>query len=240
MEDNAYNITLLNETQLEAAKEAVPACQDVLSACQTNSSACFEMDPCGTILNILGGAHRNMYDLRLECNVEDGTDCYNMSAITEYLNSPPVQTYLNISQPAPAWEECSTRVGEGFAGDIGKNFAPYIADLLNDDALRILIYHGDADLMCNWIGGQAWVSQLEWKHQAEFNSASNQLFEVVAGADKHQEPIVEIAGSVRSFENRFSFLRVFNSGHMVPRDQPLVALEMLRRFLRNEPIGGAR
>jgi carboxypeptidase C (cathepsin A) len=36
------------------------------------------------------------------------------------------------------------------------------------------------------------------------------------------------------FDN-FAFLRVFNAGHMVPMDQPAVALELLNKFLTGSP-----
>lgn len=243
MTDNAYNITPFDETQLEAAKQALPLCLDVLRACQTNSSACvdvFDMETggstCGLVVKTLGSANRNVYDIRTTCYESNYLDCYSATDITKYLNLPAVQTYLNISQTSPVWQECSAHVAAGFAGDRGKNFAPYIEDLLNDDALRILFYYGDADLMCNWIGGKAWVSQLEWKHQAEFNAAPDRAFEVAVGADSQNQPVLESAGSVKSFQDRLTYLRVFNAGHLVPRNQPLVALEMLRRFLRSEQL----
>ncbi|KAE8895519.1 hypothetical protein PF003_g20597 [Phytophthora fragariae] len=34
---NPYNISLMNPTQLAAAKEAQPVCQELLDVCQTNS-----------------------------------------------------------------------------------------------------------------------------------------------------------------------------------------------------------
>ena len=37
-------------------------------------------------------------------------------------------------------------------------------------------------------------------------------------------------GMLRS-SNGFSFLRVYDAGHMVPRDQPAVALAMLNAFI---------
>lgn len=238
MTDNAYNVTLLNETQLAAAKEAVPGCEDVLYACQANASACLDMDAtCGQLISALDSAHRNMFDVRLECfNEEDGADCYNMTTITQYLNSEPVRKYLNVSEVAPAWQMCSSSVGTSFAADVGKDFSPYVADLLNDDALRVLVYNGDADMMCNWYGARAWTTQLEWKHRAEFSAAEERPFLVSVAGGKNEQPTIETAGSLRSFDDRFTFLRVFDSGHMVPMDQPLVALEMLNRFIRNEPL----
>jgi len=241
MTDNAYNVTLLNKTQLAAAKEAVPGCKDVLYACQTNTSACLEMDAtCGQLILALSSAHRNMFDVRLECfNVEDGTDCYNMTTVTEYLNSAPVRTYLNVSTSTPAWEMCSAQVGASFAADIGKDLSPLLAELLDNDALRVLIYNGDADMMCSWYGARAWTTQLEWKHRAEFNAAPARSFLVpaaVSAGDKDQQPAAETAGALWTFDDRFTFLRIFRSGHMVPMDQPRVALEMLNRFMRNERL----
>ncbi|RLN49297.1 hypothetical protein BBJ28_00007186, partial [Nothophytophthora sp. Chile5] len=78
------------------------------------------------------------------------------------------------------------------------------------------------DLMCNWYGNQAWTSALEWKGKAGFNAAAEAPFVTTYGTN---------AGVARSYNNQFTFLRVFNSGHMVPQDQPAVALDMLNKFL---------
>ncbi|KAE8895192.1 hypothetical protein PF003_g20606 [Phytophthora fragariae] len=47
--------------------------------------------------------------------------------------------------------ECNMEVNVAFymTADMAKPYNSYVADLLNDD-LRVLIYAGDADLMCNW------------------------------------------------------------------------------------------
>jgi len=41
------------------------------------------------------------------------------------------------------------------------------------------------------------------------------------------------AGEIRQVEN-FKFLRVYDAGHMVPMNQPHIALEMLRTFITKE------
>ncbi len=43
-------------------------------------------------------------------------------------------------------------------------------------------------------------------------------------------------GTAQSFQN-FTWLEVANAGHMVPMDQPANALDMLRKFLTNQPFG---
>jgi carboxypeptidase C (cathepsin A) len=85
--------------------------------------------------------------------------------------------------------------------------------------IRVLLYAGDQDFICNWLGNQAWVKALEWPHQADFNGV----------ALKNVSDI----GTLRS-SNGLSFLQVFNAGHMVPRDQPKAALEMLTMFIAGE------
>jgi len=61
---------------------------------------------------------------------------------------------------------------------------------------------------------------MKWNHTADFNAAPVTKWSV-AGAP---------AGEKRS-ANGFTFLRVYSAGHMVPRDQPAVALAMLNAFL---------
>ncbi|KAG3088627.1 hypothetical protein PI125_g18284 [Phytophthora idaei] len=156
---NSYNISLINPTDLGAAKEAVPVCSQLLNK-----------------------------------------------------------------------QQCSSSNGEHFSSDLMKNFDGYVADLLNDGSIRVLIYSGDADLVCNWRGSEAWTKQLKWKHQQDFNDVKEHDFQVAGEIDTID------AGSVRSHNNQFTFIRVFKAGHMVPKDQPTIALEMINRFIKNQSL----
>ena len=85
---------------------------------------------------------------------------------------------------------------------------PYVNDLppLLEEGVRILIYAGDADFICNWFGNKAWTKLLEWYGQDGFNEAKD-----VAWKSKLSgKPL----GEYRTFEN-FAFLRVYEAGHMV-------------------------
>ncbi|GAB9477324.1 Serine protease family s10, partial [Globisporangium polare] len=232
MVDNQYNITMVNATQLAQMKLDAVTCGELMKPCsKANVSACIEgSEFCSEkLLQPLIAAKRNPYDLRMFCDKEDATQCYDMNYVSKYLDAPDVREYLGVpSDHVDKWQECNMQVNMDFykTGDPGMDFSPYVADLLNDD-LRVLIYAGDADMMCNWHGNQAWTKALEWDGKADFNAVEEHAYITASGVD---------AGVVRSHDTRFTFLRLFNSGHMVPQDQPEVALDMLNKFLKNEKL----
>ncbi|KAF1329242.1 Serine protease family s10, partial [Globisporangium splendens] len=230
MVDNSYNVTLVNATQLADMQAAAPECGRQLQECQTNTSACLDafMFCLEKLSAPLAEAKRNTYDIRMFCD-EDSAACYDMTFVNEYLNSPNVREYLHVDeQHVKNWQECNMDVNMAFilSGDPGISYVSYVADLLND-GIRVLIYAGDADLVCNWYGNQAWAKALEWDGKAEFNAVAERAYITDSGID---------AGAVRSHDNRFTFLRIYNSGHMVPRDQPEVALDMINKFVKNEKL----
>ena len=57
-----------------------------------------------------------------------------------------------------------------FAGDWFKPFHRLVPGIL--EQIPILVYAGDADYICNWLGNQAWTNKLEWPGQKDFNKAS--------------------------------------------------------------------
>lgn len=89
------------------------------------------------------------------------------------------------------------------SGDWMQSYQQLLPDQLAD-GIRVLIYAGDQDYICNWLGNQAWTQALNWPHRAEFNSTLPKPW--MAGGQS--------AGTLQS-SNGFSFLRVFEAGHMV-------------------------
>jgi cathepsin A (carboxypeptidase C) len=89
--------------------------------------------------------------------------------------------------------------------------------------LRVLIYAGDADFICNWIGNKAWTGELEWHGKEGYLAAPDLPFKTSEGE----------AGEFRTFEN-FSFLKLSGAGHMVPWDQPASSLAMFEGWTHHE------
>ncbi|GAB9473942.1 Serine protease family s10 [Globisporangium polare] len=240
MADNAYNITLLNDTQIAQMKVDAVECIELTRECQEapkNGSICADAQMCWNVKLIqpFSYANRNNYDIRKPCNqTADGSgSCYDMTYVEEYLDSPKVRRYINVDiDRVTTWIESSPDVYQTFTtdGDWSMGFHTYVADMLND-GLRVLIYAGDADYMCNWQGNRAWTLDLDWSGKAGYNAATERAFVT-------HDPLIANAtavdaGVLRSFEN-FAFLRIFNAGHMVPMDQPAVSLEMINKFFKGE------
>lgn len=153
-------------------------------------------------------------------NIKQNSTCENDTVITTYLNLESTKQALHVS-PNHSWKACNDDIGDQFAIDREKNSAPQVANLLNN-GIPILIYAGDLDFICNYLGVRATVLNLEWDHADEFRSADDRDWN-------------NGAGLVRS-SNELTFLQVYDAGHMVPTDQPEHALAMITQFLRGNPF----
>lgn len=88
-------------------------------------------------------------------------------------------------------------------------------------------------------GNKAWTLLLPWSGSSSFNAAAdvNWTYTSTSGAPAAEGVVV--AGEIRSAtaasgSGSLTFLRVFDAGHMVPRDQPEAALKMLNAFTANQ------
>ncbi|KAK3280824.1 hypothetical protein CYMTET_11358 [Cymbomonas tetramitiformis] len=201
-------------------KAATGPCLSAINACQSNKPgsclAATELCNAGLLIPYtLTGM--NPYDMRVKC--AKPPLCYDFSNVGVYLGRPEVQKALGVG--SRKWSDCNREVALMFelAGDWMHDFQQMIPDQLND-GIRVLIYAGDQDYICNWLGNQAWTLALDWPHKAEFNAT--------APADWNVDQ--KKAGELRT-SNGFSFLRVLDAGHMVPRDQPAAALDMINSFI---------
>jgi len=102
----------------------------------------------------------------------------------------------------------------------------YKVPLLLDSGIRVLVYSGMLDLICNYVGGEMWTSAMQWSGQPGFVSAQYAPW-VISG---------QTAGYFKGYEG-LTWLEVEGAGHMVPHDQPSNALAMLKTFLSNQPFG---
>lgn len=160
----------------------------------------------------------NPYDIRKKCG--PNPLCYDTSNIDKFLNTPAIQKKLGVV-PGTTWQSCNYTVNSMFAADWMKNFQQDIPPLLANNT-RVLIYAGDVDYICNWIGNKQWTLALDWPGKSAFNNAQDKSWNYNGTA----------AGVLRSAHG-FNFLQVHEAGHMVPHDKPAVALAMVNQFLSN-------
>ncbi|TMW59517.1 hypothetical protein Poli38472_004586 [Pythium oligandrum] len=230
MVNNTYNVTLMSDEDYQHAKEILPGCiVTIMEIFDTgNMTTIQSSEGCDVAMTPFKDSHRNPYDIRLPCgDVADATQCYDITSVNEFLNSADVTERLNATSEKQ-WLECNSTTGGAFvlSGDFVENYESYVADLLNDGNIRVLSYVGDTDTVCNWYGIKAWATALDWEHKDEFNAAEEHDFLTSNGS---VDAVV-----AKAYKNQFTFLRLYNAGHMVPRDQPAVSLEMLSKFLQGE------
>ncbi|KAJ7849010.1 Alpha/Beta hydrolase protein [Mycena leptocephala] len=145
--------------------------------------------------------------------------------ILKFLNRKDVQ--LSIGVDVTQYESCSSTVALAFVrlqNDLLHGSTEYVAALLERD-IRVLVYVGSYDWVCNWIGNEAWTLALEWSRHAEFTAQPLREWTVDG---KH-------AGKTRS-ARAFTFATVDGAGHMVLYDKPKESLEMVKRWIVGKPL----
>lgn len=115
------------------------------------------------------------------------------------------------------WESCSNSVGSAMSNDERTNSGPKLVDLLNN-GIKVLLYHGELDFSCNWVGGEKAIDGVEWYAQNEWLKTK---FKNVG------------YGLARNYQNLW-FIKFSAAGHMVPQDQPENSLKMLDWFMNLE------
>ncbi|KAJ8130423.1 hypothetical protein O1611_g3205 [Lasiodiplodia mahajangana] len=129
------------------------------------------------------------------------------------------------------YTEISNIVGAAFnsTGDYARrNPRGYLEDIayLLDSGIQVTMVYGDRDFACNWIGGERVSLGVSYSESDSFSQAG--YADVIIDGS---EPV----GQVRQ-HGRFSFTRVYQSGHMVPAYQPEVAYTILHRAMQGKDI----
>eukprot|EP00638_Chattonella_subsalsa_P003430 CAMPEP_0117757314 /NCGR_PEP_ID=MMETSP0947-20121206/14652_1 /TAXON_ID=44440 /ORGANISM="Chattonella subsalsa, Strain CCMP2191" /LENGTH=455 /DNA_ID=CAMNT_0005577173 /DNA_START=124 /DNA_END=1491 /DNA_ORIENTATION=- len=220
--NNTYGVKALSEHEYKVMKEETPKCLKMIEACQAITSTCGIAQQYCDMVTLLPYQRTglNVYDIRVPCGEADL--CYDFSHISKFLQLESTLQALGVSDDSATWEECNNQVNRDFSKDWMKNFHSNLVPML-ESGIEVLIYAGDCDYICNWMGNKAWTLELGWEGKEAFNAASDVDW-MVNGAK---------AGVVRS-SGGLTFLQVFEAGHMVPMDQPEAALELLQTFITKQ------
>lgn len=122
-----------------------------------------------------------------------------------------------------SYDSCNFDINRNFlfAGDWVKPYHRLVPGIL--EQVPVLIYAGNTDFICNYLGNNAWTEALEWPGQKSFNDA--EVKDLTCNGKK--------AGIVKSSGN-FTFMTIFDAGHMVPMNQPEASLDFLNRWIGGE------
>lgn len=183
------------------------ACSDADNWCANNVEAFLDNIP-----------NRDEYDVR-----ELQPDPFPYSFYIQYLNTPKVQkaigAYVNYS-------ESSNIVGNAFGstGDDGREMDT-VEDMVKlvRQGVTVAMYSGDADYNCNWLGNERIADMINvpgWTKAGYVN---------ITTSDN------EVHGQVKQ-SGKFSFTRIYESGHEVPFYQPIAGLELFERVINGRDV----
>lgn len=224
--NNPYGVQMMNQSIAQKMFDQLfgpGGCMDQLRKCNSSKGTddgCFKADDfC-----------YNAQDLAIQSSKRDEYDIRYLKAspfpnryFEQYLNLPHVREAIGAYV---TFTSASNVVFNAFlkTGDTVKNLT-VMEDMksLVDRGIPVVLLYGDADYICNWVGGETVADAL-----------------VVDGFDTagyidFYTPDKVVHGQVKQSGN-FAFVRAYESGHMVPFFKPLLALEVLKRTIHGLDI----
>lgn len=209
-------------------------------------------DECGMMETVLKAAGAGLFD-NMSPNTYDVTTWDKYFLLTDpvntntvFFNDPRVREKLHVPKEVDKdWAGCMPGAGRRrrrlkkdeellpgqvlLKDDQPISMVPYIAELLDEAEIQVLIYNGDRDLSTCAQGSERMLNGMEWSGHDDWldlNSYKRALWMV----DGYP------AGWSKSVKN-LDFLIVYNSGHLVPYNVPKQAFDLVTRLVKNKPFG---
>ena len=120
------------------------------------------------------------------------------------------------------YQECTDPPYTALAHQDGLGVMNDVKYLL-EAGIRLLFFNGMMDLICNHVGNEILVDKMEWSHQEDYVLAKRSAWMSSLAGNT-------LAGYMKEYKN-LSFLKLRDSGHMAPLDQPEVCLDMMITFM---------
>lgn len=221
-------------------------------------------DECGTMAAVAKAAGLGLLPRGLAPNVYDTStwDPYDLinnpkeSTIPRFFKNKEVQKILNVPDDFDGvWMGCIPGAGRRrrleyveqqedtmkilrhralhlLDQDRPESMHDFMVNLLDDAKISVLVYNGDRDATCNSVGSEMFLDQLEewtgaaaWKDPEQYNRG----LWIPDPDDEGQA----IGGYSKEVQNLI-FVIVTNSGHLVPFNRPVAALDLITRLLEGK------
>ncbi len=144
--------------------------------------------------------------------------------ITKYLNLKRVRHALGIPDHVRNFTACSNGVFKRFLKS-GDPLVPTTTQMsrLLDSGIKVLVYAGTYDWICNSVGIERFLHALKWTrgYQYRYEAENNQQ---------------KWMGGVWWEVEALRYVRVKGAGHMVPMDKPVQALSMVNSWIHQLPM----
>ncbi|KHN97401.1 carboxypeptidase Y precursor [Metarhizium album ARSEF 1941] len=213
---------VLSPSDCQSMKNAEPECQRQIKACYdgAGTGACSRATTnCNN--NLLGiyqsGTDKSVYDITSPV----GTG--NTSYAVQFLASAKTKQALGV-EAGRAYDQCNFDVYGDFVrnGDWMTPAQRVIPGIL--EKIPVLIYAGDVDFICNWLGNEAWTLALDWPGKAALNASKPQELRAKSGKNY---------GNVRAAQG-LSLMQIYKAGHTVPEYEGEGSLDFINRFMGGE------
>ncbi|RMZ84770.1 hypothetical protein DV737_g931, partial [Chaetothyriales sp. CBS 132003] len=174
-----------------------------------------------------GGRCINMYDIRL---TDDYPSCGmawppDLADVQPYLRQKNVTDALHINHDMrTGWVECNGKVSSNFRASHSKPSRDLLPALL-ESGLRILLFSGAKDYICNHLGTEDLISNLHWSGATGLELSPGVI------APRHEWLFEGQSAGYYQEARNLTYLLIHNSSHMVPFDYPRRTRDMLDRFI---------
>ncbi|KAG6832352.1 Cell death protease [Tephrocybe sp. NHM501043] len=162
----------------------------------------------------------NIYDIRLHDTVPDCGMNWppDIHPITDFLGRKDVVNALHANAHPGSWIECRSTIHQAFAEKSENASISILPRVLSK--LPVLIFAGDQDLICNYVGLESMIKEMTWNGATGLGTVQTQSWNVNATP----------AGTWVTSRN-LTYAKIFNASHMAPYDAPHVAHDMILRFM---------
>lgn len=133
------------------------------------------------------------------------------------------------------YQECTDPPFDALSGQDALGVVDDVINLLNYEGtidkkkkkkkIQLLFFNGMNDLICNHVGNEIFLTKMKWNSQSEW--ISSQRYAWTAPSENRTG---KINGYMKEYDNLL-FLKLLDSGHMVPVDIPNIAFDMMTTFL---------